>query len=76
MILGQVLVHIDNYNFTNFYLIQMEKQNSTDQCLFKNDANEKKGTNGSKKEVMSFSPKKLKQSPETLTLMNGGLKMS
>ena len=48
MILGEVLVHIDNYNFTNFYLIQMEKQNSTDQCLFKNDANEKKGTNGSK----------------------------
>ena len=28
MKLGKVLVHIDNYNLTNFHWIQMEKQKS------------------------------------------------
>ena len=49
---------------------------SADQCLFKNDANEKKGTNGSKTGGNVLFSKKLKQSPENLPLMNGGLKMS
>ena len=46
----------------------MEKQNSTDQCLFKNDANEKKGTNGSKTGGNVLFSKKLKQSPEALPI--------
>ena len=46
-----------------------QKMKNSIECLkyhFKNDANEKRG-------LMSF--KKLKQSPEALPLMNGGLKI-
>ena len=43
---------------------------------FKNDANEKRGLMASKTGTnVLFFPKKLKQSPEALPLMNGGLKV-
>ena len=46
------------------------------EVLFENDANEKKGGLMAPKTGGNdlFFPKKLKQSPEALPLMNGGLK--